>query len=783
MDEHSVRILEFSKIIEELTSLCIGIDGIRNIRKQAFFSNREELEFNLSLAVAMREALESGFHCPWLSFPDIESSLKKLKKHVPALEREEIAEIGIYCLSARNLRNFLKKSSQDENLVFQALSIPETRYIEKKIFRIVDKRGEIREKNIPELKKIISSLRKAQNDAEGLASSYIRNEDYRLFWQSNTPTLRDGRIVLPLKANFKGRIKGVAHEVSSSGSTIFFEPVDLVEKNNRVIEERGRYERELRKILTRLTDELRNEKETLEILREKVGFIDSLMAKARYAIIHRCNRAIFQDGIVELKSARHPLLGERAVPISLEIGTDYRMLIITGPNTGGKTVTLKTVGLLALMNQFGMEIPAEEGSRIGVFDEILSDIGDEQSIEQSLSTFSSHIRNIAGIIEKSTGNSLVLLDELGAGTDPEEGVAIAMALLDYFYEKKCLVIATTHHGILKNYGYSKEGAENASMDFDEETLEPTFHIEIGIPGESHALEIARRNGLPESVIATARKYIDEERSDISTLIKNLSDRQRRLKRKEKEQIEKEKELLEIKRRTDLKNLKLKQEKLILQKEGLRELKNFLHETRREVENEIRKMKEEGITREGMKSVRNILDRISERISREEKLTGKLESELRKSSAEVPTVEIREGNTVFLRNLGRRGKVLRREKNGNWLVETENMKITVREEDLSVLEEKGEMVVDINYMSELGSRKVVMEIDVRGRRLDEAIGIIEKQIDSAILAGISQFSIIHGKGTGALRSGIHQYLKENNAVRSYYYALPEEGGYGKTIVRL
>ncbi len=320
---------------------------------------------------------------------------------------------------------------------------------------------------------------------------------------------------------------------------------------------------------------------------ERAAFLDTILARARYALQHSCRRADMSEGAVgspgciELRDARHPLLGQRVVPVSVSAGADNRVLIITGPNTGGKTVSLKMVGLLALMNQFGMEIPAAEGSLLPLFDEIFADIGDEQSIEQSLSTFSAHIGNLSRIVRRVTPRSLVLLDELGAGTDPQEGVALAMALLDHFLTAGCLVLVSTHHGILKNYGATRPGAQNASMGFDRQTLGPTYRILMGVPGESHALEIARRSGLPESVLSNASSYLDGERTDISRIVSNLAERHHKLVKAEEEHEALAHDLREKWRTTDLKALTLRQKELELRRHGLKELRDFLGEARRE----------------------------------------------------------------------------------------------------------------------------------------------------------------------------------------------------------
>ena len=451
------------------------------------------------------------------------------------------------------------------------------------------------------------------------------------------------------------------------------------------------------------------------------------------------------------------------------------MLIITGPNTGGKTVSLKMVGLLALMNQFGMEIPAAEGSALPLFDEIFADIGDEQSIEQSLSTFSAHIGNLSQIVRRATPRSLILLDELGAGTDPQEGVALAMALLDHFLAAGCLVLVSTHHGILKNYGATRPGAQNASMGFDRQTLGPTYRILMGVPGESHALEIARRSGLPESVLSSAASYLDDERTDISRLVSNLAERHHKLVKAEEEHEALAHDLREKWRTTDLKALTLRQKELELRRHGLKELRDFLGEARREWD----ALREKGGAPGGADFGRFAAG-IQERIAREE---SRIEQE---GEALLPaqTFEPREGLDVVIVRTGRRGKVVRRDKGKRWVVETETLRLSLLPGEMRPAEDAGASpLVTVSYTAASPMDPPVLELHVRGMRLDEAMRLVEKQIDAALIHGLREFSIVHGKGEGILRTAIHAYLRNLNVVADFRFSAPEEGGFGKTIVTL
>ncbi|HTP58710.1 MAG TPA: endonuclease MutS2, partial [Spirochaetia bacterium] len=528
MDEHTISLLEFPKVMDELAGLCMSPMGAGLLRRQAILSSPQEISERLSLAGAFRNMLESGSEPPGLDFPDTAEVLPRLGKEGLQLEGEELAAVGRCILSGLKLRRHILKGAASGPLAPLAAGIPDLSSLSRAIFHMLDHEGVLRERQIPVLAGIRERIRRAREDADRLVRAILEDPSTRSFWQTTTPTQRDGRVVLPLKTQFKGRVKGIVHEMSSSGSTVFVEPLDVVDKNNAIVQEENLYRMEVRRILRELTARTSEHAEELKVLLERVAFLDVFLARARYAVIHSCRPAEPSDSALSLRDARHPLLGARVVPVSVEAGGDARVLIITGPNTGGKTVTLKTVGILALMNQFGMEIPAGDGSLLPVFDGIFADIGDEQSIEQSLSTFSAHVKNIAGIVRAVGPKSLVLLDELGAGTDPEEGVALAMSLLDAFLKAGCIVITTTHHGILKNYGATRRGAQNASMGFDAESFAPTFRILMGVPGESHALEIARRNGMPTGVLSDASAYLNDERTDISRLVSSLAERHQKL---------------------------------------------------------------------------------------------------------------------------------------------------------------------------------------------------------------------------------------------------------------
>jgi DNA mismatch repair protein MutS2 len=465
-----------------------------------------------------------------------------------------------------------------------------------------------------------------------------------------------------------------------------------------------------------------------------------------------------------------------------------RTLIITGPNTGGKTVALKTLGLLAMMNQSGLALPVEEGSVLPVFDGIYADIGDEQSIDQSLSTFSAHITNISAITAHATEKSLVLLDELGSGTDPQEGGAIAMAILDFLIEKKVRMIITTHHGILKNYGYTRQGVENASVEFNAQTLSPTYKIINGLPGESRALEIAYANGLDSVIVDGARKYIDENKSDISQIISGLEQKQRELAGIEKKSAIEQNRLKEEKRNADLKELRLRQKEAELKRESVGKLQLFLRESRKTLENLVRELKEGEVTREKTLKVKEFLNELARNAENE---SAVLEEEERAVKEQLlkgkETADFTPGMEVFAGSKKQRGVIVRADKKSasgaSWIVKLGSIKMSFPQSELiPAVPEKGN--TSATWAAELEvSGNAVYELKLLGMRLEDAKDALRRQIEAAVLSGLKNFAVVHGKGNGILQKGIHDYLKKDPAVADYYFSQPEFGGFGRTEVVL
>ncbi len=779
MDEHTLRVLEFDRILEELADLCLSPQGARLLRGERIETDGERVAERLALSSRLRALLQSGIPVPDTDFPDIAEPMATLAKEGASLDGEELAAIGRTILSSLKLRRFVLRGGVEGRMADIARGIPDLAPLSRSIFKTVDHAGGLREKDLPALAAIRDRIRRLREDTERVARSMLEEETARSYWQTNLPAQRDGRLVLPLKTQYKGRVKGIVHEASSSGSTLFIEPLEIVEGNNAVVQEESQYRMEVRRILRGLSAETAARLGELHAMIDAVAVIDSLLARARWAAQRSCIPAARAAEGLRLVEARHPLLSPPVVPISVTLSAADRALIVTGPNTGGKTVSLKTVGLFALLNQFGLEVPASPGTELPIFDAVWADIGDEQSISQNLSTFSAHVRNLARFATVATGRSLVLLDELGAGTDPQEGVALAMAFLDHLLEAGASVIATTHHGILKNYGATRPGAQNASMGFDRDSLSPTFRILMGVPGESHALAIARRQGMPDSVMAAAERYLSDERTDISELVKHLSDRHRKLAEVEQEQRSRETDLREMRRRTDLKELALRQRELELRRLGLKDLRDFLDAARRQWE-ELRTSVPTGAA-DAARSFAALADGIRDRIAAEEARVAEEREQL------LPAVdyEPREGLEVVIRSTGRRGRIMRHDRGQRWVVEIGSVRVTLLAAEMAPATDEGQPAspVSVSFTPSEAIDLPTIQLDVRGMRLEEALRALERQIDSALVHGLGEFGVVHGKGEGILQKGIHEYLKSSPVVADYYFVPLEEGGFGKTRVIL
>jgi DNA mismatch repair protein MutS2 len=787
--EKTLQLLEYGPIMEAAASRALSAEAAAMIRDEKPLCDTDKVAGLKESVRAVLSRINSGDSEPRSGLPSIGFLLPKLGVEGTVLEADEACAIGIFIEQGIAIEKWLRPRPG-----FAALpaELPDCGGAAADIFAVLDREGNIRD--LPPLRAIRRRIKSLNAELEAAVSRYAAGEESRRMLQSAVPSQRDGRIVLAVKANYRGRVKGIVHEVSATGQTLFVEPEEVVEKNNEILIQQRNLDAEIRKILRELTARIAARREILKKFHSGLLYIECLRAKAHYAHDTKgCFARSGESGGLVLGQARHPLLA-KAVPVDLRMDGDTRTLIITGPNTGGKTVALKTAGLFALMNQSGLALPAGEGTTLPVFDGVYADIGDEQSIGQSLSTFSAHITNIAGIAGRATGRSLVLLDELGSGTDPEEGSAIAMAVLDHLIEKNVRLIVTTHHGILKNYGYTRQGAENASVEFDQRTLSPTYRIITGIPGESRALDIAGRNGLSPGIIAKARSYLDEERSDVSALIRGLKEKRRELDEAAEKTRTEEIRLREERRRSDLKELRLRQKEAELKSGAAGKLRLLLDESRKTLENLVRELREGELNADKTRRVKEFLGELARNVEAE---NAALDEEERAIAEERRRLEgpeagavpgtaavLAPGVEVYAGERRRRGVILRLDKKspaGNsWIVEIGSLKISFSEKELiPAAPSKTELKPLI--AAELSAPPAAFEINLLGMRLAEAVEALRRQIDAAMLAGLKEFSVVHGKGDGILQKGVHDYLKNEPAVEDYFFSRPEAGGFGRTQV--
>lgn len=626
MSEHlsgqTAEELDFYRIRSQVAHFAASEEGRDLLSKREPMADAGEIEKLKCLGKEWAAYLCSARLSPISAWPVVKDSFKLLAVAGAQLTQKQAFALGLLCQSEGKLRESIISAAESlpiKQLNEKALSMPDLSKAEGEIFSVLDKDGEV--KDLPALRAIRNRIRELQKEAEGAIRKYTADNAQKPFLQSNVPVMRGDRQLLAVRADRRGTVSGIIHEVSASGQTLYIEPEEAVRANNELVQEEAHLANEIKKILRDLTEKLSIYKEEFVQAHEQMLLLDTTLAAARYLVsvggcfADSCDRETEPPLI---KAARHPLLGEKAVPVDIAFNQGKDILIITGPNTGGKTVTLKTVALFALMNQAGFPVPADEGTRLPVFSSVFADIGDEQSIDESLSTFSSHMKKMAEIVSDADKDSLVLLDELGSGTDPQEGGAIAMAVLDKLIERKAFVLVTTHHGILKNYGYTNPGCVNASVEFDPGTLSPTYRLVMGVPGESHALDIARRSGLPEEIVAKAEEYIAGDKADVSALIQGLTEKHAEIDAMLREERIRNADLAVKTAKLNARALEIRKRELELREQNSAQESVFLKETRSMLENLVRELREGEITREKTLKVRSFIEGLEKDIEERDK---------------------------------------------------------------------------------------------------------------------------------------------------------------------
>lgn len=789
MNEKALKKLEYDKIIDKLTALagsslgkelCASLvpsDDINEIRQR-------QKETSDALSRIFRKG-SLGFY----GIHDIRGSIKRLEVG-SNLSAAELLQISSVLDAALRIKSYGTKDKEDgagDSLDEMFASLEPLTPLNNEIKRCIISEEEIADDASPALKNIRRSMKITNDRIHEQLISIVNSSSTRNILQENIITIRNDRYCLPIKQEYRNQFPGMIHDQSSSGSTLFVEPMAVVKLNNDLKELKIREQEEIEKILAELSRLASLEADKLANNLKIMARLDFIFAKAALSKQIKGTEPVFNDkGIINIKKGRHPLIDPKTVvPIDITLGKDFTLLIITGPNTGGKTVSLKTVGLFTLLGQAGLHIPAFDGSELAVFEEVYADIGDEQSIEQSLSTFSSHMTNTISILEKANYKSLVLFDELGAGTDPTEGAALAMAILSDLHRRKVTTMATTHYSELKIYALSTEGVSNACCEFDVETLRPTYRLLIGIPGKSNAFAISKKLGLPDYIIEDARKRIGVQNKSFEDLISDLERRRTAMEKEQSEISKARKEVEELRRRLEEKNERLENSREKMLAEAKEEARKILQDAKDFADRSIKnfnKWSTEGGIRKDMEAERAAL---REKLSQTE--SGLALNNKKKAKKPADPKELKLGDAVNVISLGLKGTVSSLPNaRGDLYVQMGILRSLVNINDLELIDEP---VITGPNISKTGSGKIKMtktatispELNLIGKTVDEALPILDKYLDDAYLSHLPQVRIIHGLGTGALKKAVQSFLKKTKYVKSFREGGFGEGGHGVTIV--
>ncbi len=788
MNQKVLRVLEYNKIIERLTDKATSEQG----RKlAAALEPMTDLEAIGKAQTETADALGYLFRKGSTSFggnKDLGMCIRSLEIG-SVLSIEELLRIAAFLENVNRIKSYGRKEREDapaDSLDVYFESLEPLTPLSNEIRRCILSEEEIADDASPALKKIRRSMTVTNDRIHSQLASMI-NGSCRTYLQDAVVTMRNNRYCIPVKSEYKGQVQGMVHDQSSTGSTFFIEPAAVVSLNNELRELEIREQEEIAVILADLSAQAGAYTELLMENQKAMTALDFIFAKAALALEQNATMPVFHtEHKIRIRQGRHPLLDKKkVVPIDIQLGIDFDLLVITGPNTGGKTVSLKTVGLLTLMGQAGLHIPALDRSELSIFEEVYADIGDEQSIEQSLSTFSSHMTNIVSILQMADADSLCLFDELGAGTDPTEGAALAVSVLDHLHGRGIRTMATTHYSELKVYALSTPFVENASCEFSVETLRPTYRLLIGIPGKSNAFAISSKLGLPDHIIEDARRHITEDKESFEDLLANLENSRVTIE-KERAQIAAYKEEIEsLKKRLESKQEKIDQSRERILRQANEEAREILQNAKELADETIRTFQkaEAGVSiKELEKSRQKVRDKISEKNT---KLALKNEKPTHKV---LKPNQIRPGDSVKVVSMGLRGTVSSLpDKNGNLFVQCGIIRSKVALNDLVLIEEE---TVNTGKMQRSSSGRLKMsksysistEINLLGKTVDEAISELDKYLDDAYLAHLPSVRVVHGKGTGALRSAVHNYLRKNRVVKSYRLGEFGEGDAGVTIVQ-
>ena len=782
MQQRVLKVLEFGKVKEQLIKHAASSLGKQKVENLIPSTNYEEVVYMQEQTDEATKVLRLKGNVPLGGITDIRPSVKRAIIG-SMLSSIELLDIASTIYGGRQIKKFIEGMVEDDidipilkSYVDQILPLYE---VEQSIKHCIDDNGVVMDGASDKLRTIRQQLRSSESRIREKLENIIRSSSAQKTLSDAIITIRNDRYVIPVKQEYRGTYGGIVHDQSSSGATVFIEPQSVVDLNNTLQEARVKEKQEIERILFELTGEVAEVGEDLLQNVEVLADLDFMFTKAAYSQKTKASKPIMNNnGYVRIFKARHPLISpSEVVPNDIELGKEFTSIVITGPNTGGKTVTLKTLGLFTLMAQSGLQIPALDGSEMAVFENVYADIGDEQSIEQSLSTFSSHMVNIVEILNKVDSNSLVLFDELGAGTDPQEGAALAISILDEVYNRGARVIATTHYPELKAYGYNREGVINASVEFDIETLSPTYKLLIGVPGRSNAFEISKRLGLKDDVISRAKEHVSTESNTVENMIASLEESKKEAEAEltEAEEIRKDAEQLHKELQQQIIEFNDKRDKLY--EKAQQKAVDTVDKAKLEAEEVIRELRK-------MRTDQHALVKEHELIDAKKRLEGATPTLVKKKQEVQKRKEnqdFRSGDEVKVISFNQKGHLLDRIGKKEWQVQIGIMKMKVNEGDLEYISRP--KPVETKPLATIKGKDyhVSLELDLRGERFENALVRVEKYIDDALLAGYPQVSIIHGKGTGALRSGVQEYLKNHRSVKSTRFGEVGEGGSGVTVV--
>ncbi|KOO46884.1 endonuclease MutS2 [Priestia koreensis] len=783
MQPRIFRVLEFDKVKEQLANHVASSLGREKVANLIPSTNFEEV-------VTFQEATDEGVtvlrlrgNVPLGGLVDVRPSVKRAEIG-GTLSPNELLDISSTIYASRQMKKFIEEfvSAEEmelpilETLIEQLTPLP---HLEQTIKHSIDDNGTVLDGASDKLRGIRQRLRTTESRIREKLDSLTRSSSAQKMLSDAIVTIRNDRFVIPVKQEYRGNYGGIVHDQSSSGATLFIEPQSVVTLNNELQEARVQEKQEIERILIELTREVAEAAGELRLNVNVMAELDFMFAKAAYSHKIKASKPKMNDeGYIKIAKAKHPLIAaDNVVANDIELGKDYTTIVITGPNTGGKTVTLKTIGLFTLMAQSGLQIPALDGSEMTVFQNIFADIGDEQSIEQSLSTFSSHMVNIVDILKNVDDKSLALFDELGAGTDPQEGAALAISILDEVYQRGARVVATTHYPELKAYGYNRKGVVNASVEFNIETLSPTYKLLIGVPGRSNAFEISKRLGLQSEVIDRAKGYIGAETNKVENMIASLEDSTRQAEQEREDAKDYREEAEKLHRELQQQIIQFNEQRDRLYEKAEQKAAQTVEKAREEAEEIIKQLRQ--MSRDQQASIKE-----HELIDARKRLDDAVPT-LKKSAKKKAPVKkqntLNPGDEVRVVSFGQKGTLIEKVSNSEWQVQMGIMKMKVKESNLEYVSSPAPVETKPLATVKGKDYHVSLELDLRGERFENALMRVEKYIDDALLAGYPRVSIIHGKGTGALRQGVQEYLKNHRSVKKARFGEASEGGSGVTVV--